>query len=87
VQTASKHRAAAAEMAKINIALILNWDTESDAGYIDTAQLRPDRQIARVVSIRDQHSTVYGAIDLADDGTLLGIEILQVRKVIPIAVE
>jgi uncharacterized protein YuzE len=70
-------------MRKKQINLALNWDSESDAGYIQTRPLSIGQTVARTIPIQDQDSQVYGAIDLSDDGTLLGIEILGVSKLLP----
>jgi uncharacterized protein YuzE len=70
-------------MRKNQITLTLSWDVESDAGYIETGERGPGQPVARTVPIQDQDSRLYGAIDLADDGTLLGIEILGVSKRLP----
>ena len=40
-------------------------------------------RVARTVPIQDKYDHLYGTIDLAADGTLLGIEILGVRKLLP----
>jgi len=70
-------------MRKGQISLTLNWDAESDAGYIQTGERGRGQTVARTIPIQDQDSRLYGAIDLADDGTLLGIEILGVSKMLP----
>ena len=63
------------------IELTLTIDSEADAGYIKTKF--GDRSVARTVPIQDKNDHLYGTIDLAADGTLLGIEILGVRKLLP----
>ncbi|HTF47549.1 MAG TPA: DUF2283 domain-containing protein [Pseudonocardia sp.] len=63
--------------------MTLSWDAESDAGYIQTGERGQGNAVARSIPIQDQESRIYGAIDLADDGTLLGIEILGVSKMFP----
>ena len=65
------------------IDLTLNWDPESDAGYIAAGTPDPERTVARTIPIQDQDSRLYGTMDLAEDGTLLGIEILGVSKLLP----
>jgi uncharacterized protein YuzE len=67
-------------MGKRQINLMLTWDDEADAGYIPTGER--GRAVARTIPIQDQDSQLYGAIDLADDGSLLGIEILGVSKML-----
>jgi len=68
---------------KGQISLTLSWDAESDAGYIQTGERGQGKAVARTIPIQDQDSRIFGAIDLADDGTLLGIEILGVSKLLP----
>ncbi|HEY1967576.1 MAG TPA: DUF2283 domain-containing protein [Pseudonocardia sp.] len=63
--------------------MTLTWDNESDAGYLDTARPGPSQPVARSAPIHDQDSRLYGALDLAADGTLLGIEILGVSTLLP----
>lgn len=63
------------------IDLTLTVDSEADAGYIKTKF--GDQSVARTVPIQDANDHLYGTIDLAADGTLLGIEILGVRKLLP----
>lgn len=53
------------------IELTLTVDSEADAAYITTNF--GDRS-ARTVPIQGKNDHLYGAIDLAADGTLLGIE-------------
>jgi uncharacterized protein YuzE len=65
------------------IVLTLTWDPESNAGYIDTGERGPGQAVARTIPILDQNSHLYGAIDLADNGTLLGIELLGVSELLP----
>jgi uncharacterized protein YuzE len=65
------------------ITMTLTWDTGADAGYIDTAQRGPGQTVARSIPIHDQNARLYGALDLGADGTLLGIEILGVSKLLP----
>jgi uncharacterized protein YuzE len=69
------------EMAITNIALTLTVDSEADAGYINTKS--GDRSVSRTIPIQDDNDHLYGTIDLAADGTLLGIEILGVNKLLP----
>ena len=68
-------------MAITNIALTLTVDSEADAGYINTKSV--DRSVSRTIPIQDDNDHLYGTIDLAADGTLLGIEILGVNKLLP----
>lgn len=39
--------------------------------------------MSRTIPIQDKNDRLYGTIDLAEDGSLLGIEILGVRKLLP----
>jgi hypothetical protein len=65
------------------ITMTLTWDDESDAGYLDTAQPGPSQSVARSIPIHDQDARLYGALDLAADGTLRGIEIIGVSTLLP----
>lgn len=64
-------------------ALTLTVDTEADAGYIATSAGGIGQPVARSIAVRDQDDRLYGAFDLTADGTLLGIEILGVNKLLP----
>lgn len=68
-------------MATTTIALTLTIDSEADAGYINTTS--GDRSVSRTIPILDGSDHLYGSIDLAADGTLLGIEILGVSTLLP----
>lgn len=68
-------------MAMTTVELSLTIDSEADAGYINTTS--GDRSVSRTIPIQDGNDHLYGSIDLAADGTLLGIEILGVSKLLP----
>lgn len=68
-------------MAITTITLSLTVDSEADAGYINTKS--GDRSVSRTIPIHDGNGHLYGSIDLAADGTLLGIEILGVSTLLP----
>lgn len=70
-------------MTTIKITMTFSADSMADAGYIDTEQRGPDRQVARTIPIRTNEGHLYGALDLADDGALLGIELLGISKLLP----
>lgn len=65
------------------IELTLTVDSEADAAYIKTKS--GERSVSRTIPIQDKNDQLYGTIDLAEDGTLLGIEILGVKKLLPSA--
>jgi uncharacterized protein YuzE len=68
-------------MATTTIALTLTVDSEADAGYIKTRS--GDRSVSWTIPIKGKNDHLYGTIDLAEDGSLLGVEILGVRKLLP----
>lgn len=68
-------------MAITEIELTLTVDSEADAGYLKTTS--GDRSVSRTIPIQDKNDHLYGTLDLAADGTLLGIEILGVSKLLP----
>jgi uncharacterized protein YuzE len=68
-------------MAITKIALTLTVDSEADAGYIKTKS--GDRSVSRTIPIHDDDDHLYGTIDLAEDGSLLGIELLGVHALLP----
>lgn len=70
-------------MSTNKITMTLSWDTEADAGYIETPERSPGQSVARSIPIHDQDSRLYGTLDLAADGTLLGIELIGVSKLLP----
>jgi hypothetical protein len=64
------------------IAMTLILDTEADAGYITAVTGASGQPVARSVPVRDKDDSLYATFDLAADGTLLGIEILGVSKLL-----
>lgn len=60
----------------------LTWDKSVDAGYLslDEGVNRP--RVGRTIPIIDRASQAYGALDLSEEGELLGIEILGVSRML-----
>ena len=70
-------------MTSNELTLTLTVDADADAGYIDAGQNDVVRPVARSIPIQTDDGHVYGCLDLAADGSLLGIELLGLRTLLP----
>jgi hypothetical protein len=56
------------------------WDEDVDVAYLAPIRQEGTREVAKTVPIIDRAQQLYGTIDLAGDGTLLGIELTGARR-------